>query len=34
MIVENLTRWGTDDLVRLLERAREAAPQYATKHDP
>lgn len=32
MIVENLTRWDTDDLVRLLDRAREVAPVYATKH--
>ena len=31
MIVENLTRWDTDDLVRLLERAREAAPAHASK---
>lgn len=31
MIVENLTRWDTDDLVRLLELARGVAPAYLSK---
>lgn len=31
MIIENLTRWDTDDLVRLLELARGVAPAHVSK---
>ncbi len=31
MIAENLTRWDTDDLVRLLELARGVAPAHVSK---